>query len=82
MHLFLLIKQILQIPVSPRLHVCIGDKSQRRAVDAVAHTVGRFRVILKYMAQMSITCPAAYFGTDHAVAGIEDFHNGRFLNGF
>ena len=37
MHLFLLIKQILQIPVSLRLHVCIGDKSQRRAVDAVAH---------------------------------------------
>ena len=38
------LKQVQEISVALGLHLRIGDEAERRAVDAVAHAVGGFRI--------------------------------------
>lgn len=52
MHLNSFLKQVQEISVALGFHLRIGDEAERRAVDAVAHAVGGFRIAGEHMPQI------------------------------
>ena len=74
-------KQREQVSVALGLHFFIGDEAQGRAVNAVAHAVGRLRVAGEHMAEMGVSGAASDLRAAHPVAQVLQFHHGRLFNG-
>ena len=53
----------------------IGDEAQGRAVDAVAHAVGRLRIAGEHMTEMGVSGSASDLRAAHSVAQILFFHH-------
>lgn len=53
-------KRDKRYPYPSGLHFSIGDKTQRRTVDTVAHTVRRIGIALKHMAEVGVSGSAAH----------------------
>ena len=49
------LKQVQEISVALGLHLRIGDEAERRAVDAVAHAVGGFRIAGEHMPEVGVS---------------------------
>ena len=75
------LKQVQEVSVALGLHFFIGDEAQGRAVDAVAHAVGRLRVAGEHMAEMGVSGAASDLRAAHPVAQVLQFHHGRLFNG-
>ena len=60
--------------------MCIGNVSERSAVDAVPNAIRRFRGVLKHMSKMRIACAASYLGSHHSMGGVHQLYNGRLLD--
>ena len=58
----------------------IGDEAQGRAVDAVAHAVGRLRIAGEHMTEMGVSGAASDLRAAHSVAQILFFHHSGALD--
>ena len=81
MHLNSFLKQVQEISVALGLHLRIGDEAERRAVDAVAHAVGGFRIAGEHMTKVRISGTASDLRAAHTVTQILQLHHGRLLDG-
>ena len=75
------LKQVQEISVALGLHLRIGDEAERRAVDAVAHAVGGFRIAGEHMPEVGVSGAAAHLCAAHAEAVVLKLHHGRLFNG-
>lgn len=69
-----------KVSVALGLHFFIGDEAQGRAVDAVAHAVGRLRIAGEHMTEMGVSGAASDLRAAHSVAQILFFHHSGALD--
>ncbi len=69
-----------KVSIALGLHFFIGDEAQGRAVDAVAHAVGRLRIAGEHMTEMGVSGAASDLRAAHSVAQILFFHHSGALD--